>query len=75
MPRKAQPVLILNFGSHSFSGGGSGPRKTAGSVLKIAERIGPSVSAVYVTGIAFVISASGLGMQFSSLSKTQRAPS
>jgi hypothetical protein len=70
MPRKPQPVLILNFGSHSFSGSGSGPRKTAASVLKIAERIGPSISAVYLKGIAFVIPACGLGMQFSSLSKT-----
>jgi hypothetical protein len=70
MPRKPQPVLILNFGSHSFSGSGSGPRKTAGSVLKIGERIGPSISAVYLKGIAFVIPACGLGMQSSSLSKT-----
>ena len=61
MPRKPQPVLILNFGNHSFSGGGSGPRKTAGSVLKIAERIGSSISAVYLKGIAFVTYACGLG--------------
>ena len=70
MPRKPQPVLILNFGSHSFSGSGSGSRKTSGSALKVAERIGPSLSAVYLIGIAFVRPACGVGMQFSSLSKT-----
>ena len=61
MSRKSQPVPILNFGSHSFSGSGSRPRKTAGSVLKIAERIGLSIGAVYSKDITFVTHACGLG--------------